>query len=197
MIIRPLHEMLGDWYWWGQNYCTPAQYIAAYNYTRWYLVEKRGLHNLLFVYAPNKPYSFYGNDAQKYVNDRYPGNGNIDIVAMDCYDHDDFHQELINNTKLVVKVSENEKKVAAIAEFGVRGGAQNTNISTWFMSAFYTPLFKDSSAWKIGYALTWADFSDTNYWVPLKGQATYDSFVKMFQQNNSVFENNIGDLYSC
>ncbi len=64
MVMRPFHEMLGDWYWWGQNNSTPNQYIAAYNYTRWYLVENKGLHNLLFVFAPNKPYSYYGNNAE-------------------------------------------------------------------------------------------------------------------------------------
>eukprot|EP01084_Bolivina_argentea_P149413 261005_1 len=198
MVFRPLHEMLGDWYWWGQNYCTSQQYIDAYNYTQWYLVEKHDLHNLLFVFAPNKPYSYYGDNVNKYITDRYPGDKNIDVIAMDCYDQNDFHEELINNTKLVVKVSQNQKKIAAIAEFGVRSGVQNTNISSWFMSAFYTPLFKDDIAWKIGFVNTWADASSSSYWVPLKGQTTYNSFIEMFQQNNSVFENNIKDLYySC
>lgn len=40
-LFRLFHECLGSWFWWGADYCTPQQYKAAFNYTRWYLVEKK------------------------------------------------------------------------------------------------------------------------------------------------------------
>ena len=52
MTFRLFHENTGSWFWWGQDFCTANQYIDAFNYTRWYLVEYHELHNLLFVVIP-------------------------------------------------------------------------------------------------------------------------------------------------
>lgn len=92
MIMRPFHESLGSWFWWGHSYV-----------------------------------------------------------------------ELINNARMVVEASQKVNKIAAIGEFGVRKGTYNTNISSWWMSAFYEPLFADDIAWKIAYTNTWADTSNTQY----------------------------------
>merc|ERR1711998_735768 len=54
MIVRLFHECTESWYWWGDTKCDATNYKAAWNYTRWYLTQKGGLENLLFVYAPAK-----------------------------------------------------------------------------------------------------------------------------------------------
>ena len=173
MTTRILHECLGDWYWWGQKYCTPQQYKAAYNYTRSYLVDHHGLHNLLFVYAPNKPYSYYGNDTYQYIQDRYPGNDIIDIVSMDCYDTNDFHVELVDNIRLIVDVAKQENKIASIGEFGVKDGTEMTNISSWWMSFVYKPIYGDDEAFQVSYMNSWANENTNKWWTPLPGNVTY------------------------
>eukprot|EP01084_Bolivina_argentea_P145417 254884_1 len=197
MTMRILHECLGSWYWWGQNYCTPEQYKAAYNYTRSYLVDTHGLHNLLFVYAPNKPYSKYGNDTNKYGSDRYPGNDIIDIASMDCYDTNDFHVELVNNIRLIATYAKENNKIASIGEFGVQDGTEDTNIQSWWMSAVYNPIYADDIAYKVGYMNSWANLNTQKWWTPLPGNVTYDSFVQFHQQKNILFQYGVPKFFQC
>lgn len=44
----------------------------------------RGVHNALYVYAPNAPFS----SAEDYL-DRYPGDAYVDVFGFDFYDDDD------------------------------------------------------------------------------------------------------------
>lgn len=51
VLLRPYHEMNSGWSWWGGR--TPASYRKLWRITYDYLVRTRGLHHLIFVWAPN------------------------------------------------------------------------------------------------------------------------------------------------
>ena len=79
VIFRPWHEHTGSWFWWGQDLCTPEQYVALWNMTYSYLVKERGLTNLVWAYSPGA-----GVDMKGYM-ERYPGDKTVDVLGLDCY----------------------------------------------------------------------------------------------------------------
>ena len=55
-----------------------ADYALLWQYTVHYLRDVRGVHNALYVYAPNAPFS----SARDYL-DRYPGDAYADVFGFD------------------------------------------------------------------------------------------------------------------
>ncbi|MFJ9565317.1 glycoside hydrolase family 26 protein [Streptomyces fuscichromogenes] len=82
VLLRPYHEMNarpGHGFWWaGQD---PAAYRRLWRITYDYLVNSRGLHNLIFVWAP----SAWAGTAAREPGDYYPGGRYVDVVGVDDY----------------------------------------------------------------------------------------------------------------
>ncbi|MGL1902266.1 MAG: glycoside hydrolase family 26 protein [Fibrobacterales bacterium] len=76
VLWRPIHEPPGDWFWW--HTAGSDRYVRLWKHMYKYLVEERGLNNLIWVYsgADNSGY----ND-----NNWYPGNEYVDIIGVDGY----------------------------------------------------------------------------------------------------------------
>ncbi len=74
VLWRPFHEMNGGWFWWGAQ--EPATFIKAWRQMFDYFTQNKGLHNLLWVYSPNKG---------SHTADYYPGDGYADLVGLDAY----------------------------------------------------------------------------------------------------------------
>ncbi len=75
VLYRPLLEMNGDWYWWAMG--TSTEYVQLWRMEFDYLTQKKALHNLLFVWAPNSGFGRY--------RDYYPGDAYVDVSALDFY----------------------------------------------------------------------------------------------------------------
>ncbi|CAF0882436.1 unnamed protein product [Adineta ricciae] len=75
VLFRPLHEMNGAWFWWGQQ--NPNDFRSVWISMFEYFCTEMNLHNLLWIYAPDQsapnPSMFY------------PGDDYVDIVALDAY----------------------------------------------------------------------------------------------------------------
>ncbi|WP_192484924.1 MULTISPECIES: glycoside hydrolase family 26 protein [Cysteiniphilum] len=81
VLFRPYHEMnkiSSNPFWWAGN---PEDYKKLWRLTYQYLVNQRGLHNLIFVWAPLA----WVNSYTKNPSDYYPGSQYVDIVAVDDY----------------------------------------------------------------------------------------------------------------
>ena len=74
VLWRPLHEMNGGWFWWGAQ--DPADFIKVWQHMFDYFTHTKGLHNLIWVYSPNKG---------AHVADYYAGDAAVDLVGLDCY----------------------------------------------------------------------------------------------------------------
>lgn len=74
IFIRPLHEMNHRGFWYGLR--APEDYRRLFHLTVDFLVNTRGLHNLIIVYAPN---------TGKGLLDYYPGEEFVDVVGVDTY----------------------------------------------------------------------------------------------------------------
>jgi mannan endo-1,4-beta-mannosidase len=79
VLFRPYHEMNTGSFWWGNK--TTASYQGLWRIMYNYLVNTRGLHNLIFVWAPIA----WTPDGGDVPWDYYPGSGYVDIVAVDDY----------------------------------------------------------------------------------------------------------------
>lgn len=105
VLFRPYHEMNADFFWWGSS-GSQSQFKLLWQYTFTYLTQTKGLHNLLYVYAP-----WYKGSAMS----MYPGDAYVDIVGIDAYDY-----------QLGGKLSSYDELVAtgkpfALTEFGLQG----------------------------------------------------------------------------
>jgi len=87
VIYRPLHEMNGEWFWWGAtSYNSSDQtrqqlYVELYKDMFDYFTNTKALDNLIWVYSPDAK-----RDAKTAF---YPGSAYVDIVGLDAY-LDDF-----------------------------------------------------------------------------------------------------------
>lgn len=96
VLFRPLHEVNGDWFWWSYDTSgrvTSQEYQKLWKYVFSYMTEKKGLHNLLWIFSPN---ASLGNPLIKSPVDYYPGDAYVDIVGLDFY-LNDFSVLNVNN----------------------------------------------------------------------------------------------------
>lgn len=137
--------------------------------------------------------------------DRYPGDDCVDIVAFDYYDDyntypAEYSGEFVDNLKKTCQVVKNiadaKGKVAAISETGVRvmkaDGSDNEGIlvkgnpiagHNWYKQVNQVAV--DTG---MPYFLLWANFGDTNFYVPYKyddthGQELINEFIEFYNEN--------------
>ncbi|MGW4651077.1 glycoside hydrolase family 26 protein [Kitasatospora sp. NPDC004289] len=83
VLFRPYHEMNNQdcqrSFWWSGQ--TGADFKKLWTITYRYLVETRGLHNLIFVWTPVSWDGAPGVEPWDY----YPGEGYVDVVGVDDY----------------------------------------------------------------------------------------------------------------
>jgi hypothetical protein len=105
VLWRPLHEPPGNWFWW--HTAGSAQYVRLWRHMYDYLVNTRGLNNLIWVYS--------GADNSGYRDPNwYPGNDVVDIAGVDGYGEQwqtywDGLYTLTNSGSKMVAMTENKK----------------------------------------------------------------------------------------
>ena len=208
VIFRPFHENTGSWFWWGSAN-TVESYKSLYAYTRDYL-ESKGVHNMLYVYSPNGPL-----ETEEDYMKAYPGDAYVDILAFDYYNDfntypasadTSFFKNLDTTCSVVSSVAKKHGKLAAISETGTRvmkkDGSDNEGLlvknnpvseaksgKNWYQEVSNIAKKND-----MPYYLVWANFSDTNFYVPYKyndtlGQEMINDFISYYNDKSSIFGN--------
>jgi len=80
VLWRPLHEMNGNWFWWGAA-SNPQDYKDVWQHMFNYFTNTKKLNNLIWVYSASSGVT----SAQNSVNTYYPGANFVDIVGIDGY----------------------------------------------------------------------------------------------------------------
>ena len=80
VILRPFHELNGDWFWWGTRFLSTSQFQSLWQFTYNYLTTTKGLHNLVWLYSVNA-----GTGS---LTARYPGHSYVDVTGFDLYSND-------------------------------------------------------------------------------------------------------------
>ena len=176
MIFRPFHEGNGNWFWWGKDFLTDEEYIALYRYTVDYLIGEKGADNLAIAYSPNGPVA----NSKDYLA-RYPGDEYVDILGLDLYHDkphkgDGFYRALTNALDTMYLLANERGKITALTETGYRSletengyfeglAPSNNTVRDWFTQTLDAITSTDGGS-HIAYMLIWANFSDTQFWVP-------------------------------
>ncbi|MDR2535790.1 MAG: hypothetical protein LBD29_07145 [Treponema sp.] len=193
VLFRPFHENNGSWFWWGASGSTEEGYKNVFRYTVEYLRDIKGVHNFLYVYSPNGPFS----SAEQYES-RYPGDAFIDVIAFDMY-HDnaqeqDSWMDLFKSTiALVDQVAQKHGKISAVSETGMQIIDNRIPLAGGRRPDWFTEALEQVSASNMGYYLVWADFAGgTNHYMPYKtsptkGHKLVDNFIDFYNDPRSVF----------
>lgn len=152
LIWRPWHEHTGSWFWWGQNLCTTEQYKALWQMTYDYMVNERGMTQLVWSYSPGAG----GLNAEIFA-ERYPGDGIIDMVGFDCYQYGTdqmYMADMKNALDVTAAFAAEHDKLTAVTETGYEG----VKNAEWWTSVLYQTL-KD---YPVSYVLVWRNACDDN-----------------------------------
>lgn len=204
VLFRPYHENTGSWFWWGSSTGVET-YKSLWRYTQEYL-QSKGVHNMIYVYSPNGPIT----GAEEYLT-RYPGDEYVDVLAFDYYDDystypatfdDSFFKNLEATCQVVSGLAAEKGKVAAISETGVRAMKKDGSDYEGLLVSgnpivghnWYQEVSNIAAKCDMPYWLVWANFGDTNFYVPYKyndayGQELINEFIEFYNSNNSIFGN--------
>ena len=184
ILFRPFHENNGPWFWWGRNN-GPEAYIKLWKHTVDYLRDKKGLHNLIYVYCTDKFIS-----ADQYLS-RYPVDDYVDVLGFDAYDSKQYHlngddlfkQKIKNMSDILSKISTEKNKPFALTETGYKLMPKKD----WWTETLY-PAIKDSG---MSYVLFWVNAGSSGYWGTYKGQISSENFIKFSKQKDVLFQTEV------
>jgi mannan endo-1,4-beta-mannosidase len=186
LIFRPFHEHTGNWFWWGKEHATDADYIALWRFTVDYLRKQRGFTQLLFAFSPG------GGDLRT-VPDylfRYPGDAYVDVMGVDHY-YDTDVPGLLRAVSVTVATAEAHGKIPALTEFGIQDGLSELTPSNWFSKNFFEPVVTHPSAWRIAYALAWRNAGVDHCFVPYPGHPTAADFRRVCDDPRLVLQRDL------
>ena len=187
VIFRPWHELNGGWFWWGSKTCTPEQYNALWVMTWKYMVQEKGLQDMIWAISPNA-----GEELFDSWTERYPGDEYVDLLGLDTYEHRGADQsakqadeQFVTVTgKCLESLSEMARehgKYLAVTEFGYESVPEQN----WWTEVMQ----KAVDGYPIAYALAWRNASGLpgphHYFAPWPGQISEADFVE-YSNNGKV-----------
>ncbi|WMI68602.1 glycosyl hydrolase [Mangrovimonas sp. YM274] len=193
-IFRPFHEFDGNWFWWGEAYCTAQEFKTAWQFTVTYLKDTLNVDNILFAFAPDNQF----NSSVEYLS-RYPGDAYVDILGMDNYG--DFNNQgqggvtaANNKLKIVSDLAKEKVKIAALTETGyfVTPG-ENNPISNFYSTNLYNAISENNN--HVAYMMFWSN-SENTYCTPVPGQSDVADFIEFTDKSKSTLESELPDMYS-
>ena len=131
IIIRPFHEMDGDWFWWGTGSSTPQDYIAVYRLTVDMIRKELGAENVLFCYGPDRLWNgIAGEEGKSGYLKWYPGDEYVDMLAIDDYsigkgDTVKSTNKAIERLRVISEIGRKRGKFCGIAECGAKDSSDD------------------------------------------------------------------------
>lgn len=189
VIFRPFHELNGNWFWWGKDHCTPAEFKQLYRFTVSYLRDTKKVHNLLYAYNTDRFLT-----KEEYLL-KYPGNEWVDVIGLDIYQrqegmaaNEQFIKDLDRMLTHLEEIAQQNNKIPALTEFGF-GQVPD---STWWTNV----LWKAIHPHKISFVLAWRNAGakpsgQSEYYLPYKGQVSERDFRRFYQLDKTLFQKEI------
>ena len=190
VIFRPWHEHTGGWFWWGTGLCTPEQYNALWVYTYKYLVEEKGLVDMVWAISPNSTSSEF-----EAWEERYPGDEYVDLIGLDCYqfkspeeDFESCNARYIGDMRRCLaalqRMCEEHGKILAVTETGFEG----LPYANWWTEVLQPAI----DGFPISYVLTWRNTDepgrhDVHYYAPWPGNEGEGNFRAFAEDAKTVF----------
>ncbi len=169
ILFRPFHEHTGSWFWWGEKHCSEEAYKELWRFTVTYLRDEKGIHQLLYVYSPDRVFS-----EADYLK-RYPGDDYVDVLGIDNYWNVWFwtnRRKLTRCLRMLVRLAEKKGKVAALTETG-QNRIPNRK---WWTQVLLKRVAKDPVARRIAYMMVWRNANEKHHFAPYAGHRSADDF---------------------
>lgn len=181
VIFRPWHEHTKNYFWWGQDLCTTEQYKALWEMTYDYMSRERGLKHLVWSYSPDS----CGNDDLD-VEERYPGDGIVDMIGIDFYqftDNAQYVERMKYSLDVINAFAKEHGKMIAVTEAGCEG----IKYEKWWTEVLY-PAIKD---YPVSYVLLWRNACDKNmqhhFYAPFPEHESAGDFKIFAELENMLF----------
>ncbi|WP_373056520.1 glycoside hydrolase family 26 protein [Zunongwangia sp. H14] len=192
-IFRPFHEFEKDFFWWGAAWSTPEEFKSVWRFTVDYLRDEKGVHNILYAFAPDNSYT-----TKSGYLERYPGDEYVDILGMDNYGDvspQDGSRIAIANQKLKVvsDLAKERFKVAALTETGYFVTPGQTALAPDFYSENIYNLLTNNEI-NIGFMMFWQNYSDS-YAVPVPGAEGDDDFMDFIAKEEILLADDLPNMY--
>lgn len=192
IIFRPFHEFDGSWFWWGADFCSPDEYKTAFRFTVDYLKNMKGIHNLLYSFAPDNSYT----TSATFLS-RYPGDDYVDVIGMDNYgDLDNQGQAGVDRAnaklKIVSDLAKSKVKIAALTETGYRVTSSNSPVTGWFSNHLYTALTANDV--EVAFVMFWNNNND-GYYVPTPSASNASDFTSFVIKPKATLINTLPNMY--
>ena len=165
ILFRPWHEWNFDHVsWFSAGQCSSNELIAIWQFTVHYMRDVKGVHNLIYVWAPSLNVAAEaGLDAaasEANYFSRWPGDDYVDVVGGDCYysASNGNYASLIKMLPIIVTNGAVKNKVVALAEAGPKSGMPAAGFSRFWNDNFLRPVLRDlgTNATRVAYVMTWA-----------------------------------------
>lgn len=164
IIFRPWHEHNGNWFWWGEKWCTHQEYRQLWDMTYDYMTA-RGLDNLVWCYMP-------AADAP----DKTPEVDRFDMVGIDIYQRnhnvENYLRDLKSGIAMLKEYQAKYNKPITISETG----DESVGTENWW-SEVLLPAIENEP---ISYVLLWRNAWDKpeHFYCAYKGHSSEADFIK-------------------
>ncbi|MFR9644930.1 MAG: glycosyl hydrolase [Rikenellaceae bacterium] len=171
IIFRPWHEHNGNWFWWGEKWCTHEEYRQLWDMTYKYM-QQRGLDNLVWCYMP----CF---DAE----DKAPDVDQYDMVGFDEYPYNNDMEKFQTNFKAKMEMLNEYRtkygKIITVSETGYEGMGSDD----WFTQVIM-PMIESEP---VSYVLFWRNAWDReeHFFCSYKGHSSEADF-RTFVENPQI-----------
>ena len=194
ILFRPYHEHTQTWSWWGSSCTTQEEFINFWRFTVDYLIQEKGLHNLIFAISPQLDAA----TTKERILFRWPGDDYVDFIGIDSY-HGTNTQALDTNLKNLEEVSREKLKPVGVTETGIEGvrdGSGQEYVNYW-TEEILTPLVGK----KISMVIVWRNKFDPlheghHFYGPWIKHASASDFVDFYGSSISLFSKDLPDMYS-
>jgi mannan endo-1,4-beta-mannosidase len=180
VIFRPFHEHTGNWFWWGRGNCSSDEFKTLWKFTVNYLKDEKGIHHLLYAYSTDR-FKSQEDYLEFYAGDEY-----VDILA-----YDDYHSivsaagrpELVRQLNIIVKLSDERGKIAALSETGY----ETIPDDDWWTTVLLPGLTSNATASRIAYMLVWRNARLSHHYAPFDGHPSAADFRKFKEDTSIIF----------
>lgn len=181
VLLRPLHEMNGAWFWWGD--AKSGERVAKlWRFYHDYLVNEKGVKNVLWVWSPNIEKAAAVDRLMAY----WPGAGYVDLVGLDGYDNTAVpnitNPSFVDSFNAVFGIAKRFGLPLALTEIGAKPGAQE--VTDFWVKQVMRALQKEFSG--TSYVLVW-----NGGWGPKAGTPAADGFRRLTQSGQVL---QLGDV---
>lgn len=192
IIYRPFHEHTQQWSWWGSKCTTAEEFIQLWKFTLSYLKETKGVHNFIYAISPQRD----NNGGREDLLFRWPGDGFVDFIGMDCY-HGTNTQAFQSNLRALQDLSKEKLKPCGVTEIGlegIRNGGAPYN--DYWTKEILTPLIGK----RISMVVLWRNQYDPllqgfHFYGPWKGHGSTEDFKVLYRSSVCLFSKDLPDMY--